>query len=297
MSVFFITGAGPHIGKTYATGYLGKMLFEHGVNVITQKLVQTGCDEDVATDIRVHRRMMQMPLQLVDKVSESCPFVFPFPASPYLASNLQDVSIHPRRLAVATKQLQLQHELVLLEIEGGIMSPLNESVLTIDYMASQGHPVIVVTSGQPESIDQTLLVIDALTQRGLSLHAMIYNQWHDVSVEFTEQTLEDEEQYKLAFDEHDTGTKIAKHTRRFLQHYLTEHHPDAYWVEMPQVCEYGLDPIYKQWDSFETPQASGLTAKNKDKQSSMQSGLSVSVESYAQKIADTVLYNGRPYRE
>nr|WP_241879573.1 dethiobiotin synthase [Psychrobacter sp. PraFG1]UNK06393.1 hypothetical protein MN210_07715 [Psychrobacter sp. PraFG1] len=77
MSVFFITGAGPHIGKTYATGYLGKQLMEQGVNVITQKLVQTGCDRDIATDIMIHRKIMQMPLQVVDKASESCPFVFP----------------------------------------------------------------------------------------------------------------------------------------------------------------------------------------------------------------------------
>jgi len=296
MSVFFITGAGPHIGKTYATGYLGKQLMEQGVNVITQKLVQTGCDRDIATDIMIHRKIMQMPLQMVDKASESCPFVFPFSASPSLASQLQNVSIHPRRLAVATKQLQLKHELVLLEIEGGIMSPLNESVLTIDYMASQGHPVIVITSGQAQSIDYTLLVLETLARRGLSLHALVYNQWHDVDVEFTEQTLLDENQYQQAFDEHDTGTKIAKHTRSVLWHYLTQHHPDAYWVEMPQVCDYGLDPIYKQWGEFEITSQSDLNV-TVNTHALAQAGSSVSIESYAKAIADTLLYNGRAYRE
>ena len=42
MSVLFISGIDTDIGKTYATGLLAKALMQEGVNVITQKLVQTG---------------------------------------------------------------------------------------------------------------------------------------------------------------------------------------------------------------------------------------------------------------
>ncbi|HAR76318.1 MAG TPA: dethiobiotin synthase, partial [Psychrobacter sp.] len=42
MSVLFISGIDTDIGKTYATGMIAKALMQQGVNVITQKLVQTG---------------------------------------------------------------------------------------------------------------------------------------------------------------------------------------------------------------------------------------------------------------
>jgi len=41
--VFFITGIDTDAGKSMATGMLAKYLLAKGVNVITQKLIQTGC--------------------------------------------------------------------------------------------------------------------------------------------------------------------------------------------------------------------------------------------------------------
>ena len=48
--IYFVSGIDTCIGKTYTTGYLAKLWFEQGQNVITQKLIQTGND-DVSEDI------------------------------------------------------------------------------------------------------------------------------------------------------------------------------------------------------------------------------------------------------
>ena len=85
MSVFFITGVDTRIGKTYATGYLAKQLLENGINVITQKLIETGCDGKIAEDIITHRQLMQIPLQPVDHDQVNCPFIFKASAPPYIA--------------------------------------------------------------------------------------------------------------------------------------------------------------------------------------------------------------------
>ena len=68
MSVLFISGIDTDIGKTYATGMIAKALMQHGVNVITQKLVQTGVARDlisgkmgIADDIITHRQLMGIP--------------------------------------------------------------------------------------------------------------------------------------------------------------------------------------------------------------------------------------------
>ena len=91
MSVFFISGIDTDIGKTYATGALAQALLQQTLvpqkgsnsvptSIITQKLVQTGC-EGISEDIIRHRDMMGIPLQAVDHQGLTCPYVFKKPAS------------------------------------------------------------------------------------------------------------------------------------------------------------------------------------------------------------------------
>ena len=54
--VLFVTGIDTNIGKTYATGLLAKAIAAAGKTVITQKMIQTGCQE-VSEDIEMHRKI------------------------------------------------------------------------------------------------------------------------------------------------------------------------------------------------------------------------------------------------
>ena len=54
--VVFVGGIDTDIGKTVCTGLLARELGRRGVGVITQKLVQTGC-EGIAADILEHRKI------------------------------------------------------------------------------------------------------------------------------------------------------------------------------------------------------------------------------------------------
>ncbi len=239
MSVFFITGIDAKIGKTFATGYLAKQLMEHGINVITQKLIETGCEDEISEDISAHRDLMKISLQPVDKQYISCPYVFKAAAPPYLAAELEHVTLYPNRISVATQQLKLQYEVVLLETSGGIMTPITDSLSTIDYIASQGHPIVLVTAATLESINHTLLALQAIAQRGLPLHAVIYNQFQEEDESFdeiaTEEVLQDEKLYDKKFSYHRVKTELAEKTRSYLQHYLKQHHPDTFWVELPHI--------------------------------------------------------------
>ena len=55
--VYYIAGIDTGIGKTLTTGLLAKYYMKSGYSVITQKPVQTGCD-DFSEDIRMHREIM-----------------------------------------------------------------------------------------------------------------------------------------------------------------------------------------------------------------------------------------------
>ena len=54
--VYFVSGIDTGIGKTVATGMMARHLASRGVDVLTVKMVQTGCD-GFSEDLDEHRRM------------------------------------------------------------------------------------------------------------------------------------------------------------------------------------------------------------------------------------------------
>ncbi|WP_374530867.1 dethiobiotin synthase [Acinetobacter sp.] len=207
--IYFISGIDTGIGKTYTTGYLAKLWNEQGQQVITQKLIQTG-NADVSEDIQQHREIMGTGWLPEDESKLTMPEIFSYPASPHLATKLDGRDIDFDKIEAATQQLAEKFEVVLLEGAGGLMVPLTTELLTIDYLEQKKFPVILVSSGRLGSINHTLLSLEALKARGLSLYALAYN-------------LNDESQDPL----------ISKDTSEYLKAYLAKHFPDALWIDIP----------------------------------------------------------------
>ena len=207
--IYFISGIDTGIGKTYTTGYLAKLWSEQGQQVITQKLLQTG-NVDVSEDIQQHREIMGTGWLPEDESKLTMPEIFSYPASPHLATKLDGRDIDFAKIEAATQQLAEKFEVVLLEGAGGLMVPLTTELLTIDYLEQKKFPVILVSSGRLGSINHTLLSLEALKARGLSLYALAYN-------------LNDEAQDSL----------ISKDTSEYLKAYLAKHFPEAQWIDIP----------------------------------------------------------------
>lgn len=218
-NTLFIGGIDTDIGKTYATGVLAKALYSKEIEVITQKLVQTGC-EGIAEDIITHRDIMGMPLQALDKDGTTCPYVFSKPASPHLSSTIENIQIDPELITANTHKLAAEYEIVLLEGAGGLMVPITESLLTLDYIAERGYPVVLVTSGRLGSINHTLLSIEAIKSRSLQLHAVIYNHWQPD---------------KHLYSNYEPDQDIVDSTKDYLQTYLKHNYPDTFWVDLPYI--------------------------------------------------------------
>ena len=207
--IYFISGIDTGIGKTYTTGYLAKLWNEQGQQVITQKLIQTG-NVDVSEDIQQHREIMGTGWLPEDESKLTMPEIFSYPASPHLATKLDGRDIDFDKIEAATQQLAEKFEVVLLEGAGGLMVPLTTELLTIDYLEQKKFPIILVSSGRLGSINHTLLSLEALKARGLSLYALAYN-------------LNDESQDPL----------ISKDTSEYHKDYLAKHFPDALWIDIP----------------------------------------------------------------
>lgn len=174
--IYFISGIDTGVGKTYFTGLLAKYLRNNGINVITQKLAQTGCT-GISEDILEHRHLANMDLQEVDFNLTTCPFVYSFPASPHLAAELEGKVIDVEEVTANSQILCNQFDMVLLEGAGGLMVPLTRSYSTMDYIVDEKLPVILVTTPKLGSINHTLLSLEACLSRNIEVTALIYNEY------------------------------------------------------------------------------------------------------------------------
>jgi len=178
----FITGIDTGVGKTVVTALLAKHLHTKGEKVITQKLVQTGC-EGMAEDILTHRKIMGIDLLPEDLNQTTCNYVFRFPASPHLAAKLENRSINVHEIEAATAMLQIDYDWVLVEGVGGICVPLTNQLTLIDYLSGKDYSVVVVTSSKLGSINHTLLTLEVARQRNLNIAGLIYKHLPDETAE------------------------------------------------------------------------------------------------------------------
>jgi dethiobiotin synthetase len=206
--VIFVTGIGTDVGKSWATGWLANKFAEEGKSVITQKFIQTG-NHDMSEDILLHRKIMNKQLLTPDLLHVTCPVILSYPASPHLAARIDNTQIDINVISEASATLEKEFDVVLVEGAGGVMVPVSDDYLTIDYIAEQELPVVLVTNGRLGSISDTLLALEAIERRGLTLFAVIYNPHFD------------------------SDKIIAEDARDYMHRYTQRHFPDALWLEMP----------------------------------------------------------------
>ena len=175
-NILFVSGIDTDAGKSYATGYIAREWNRQGRRTITQKFIQTG-NRDTSEDIETHRRIMGCGLLDVDRQRLTMPEIFTYPCSPHLASEIDKRPIDFTKIEAAADRLAQAYDVVLVEGAGGLMVPLTRTLLTIDYVAAKGWPLVFVTSGKLGSISHTLLSLEAIRRRGIRLHTVAYNMY------------------------------------------------------------------------------------------------------------------------
>ena len=214
-NVYFVSGTDTGVGKSYATGYLAKVWNASGRRTITQKLVQTG-NTDVSEDIEVHRKIMGCGMLTEDGLKLTMPEIFTYPCSPHLASEIDGREIDFGKIEASVGELSAKYDAVLLEGAGGLMVPLTRSLLTLDYAAGQGWPLILVTSGKLGSINHTLLSLEAARSHGLDVFMVMFNKYPQ-----------------------EEDRTVSEDTEKFLRDIVARDFPGAEYMEVPVIAGTG----------------------------------------------------------
>ena len=207
--IYFTSGIDTDAGKSYATGYLAKCLNDNGKRTITQKFIQTG-NTGHSEDIDLHRKIMGTGYTPEDRDFLTMPEIFSYPASPLLASRIDKRKIDFDKINAATRRLSSLYDIVLVEGAGGLMVPLTETMLTIDFIKESGYPLIFVTSGKLGSVNHTLLSFEAIERGGIEVAAVMYNLFPEIE-----------------------DTTIRDDTREYIKQYMRLHFPDVLFIEVP----------------------------------------------------------------
>ncbi len=221
--VYFVSGIHTDAGKSYCTGWYARHLMEKGKSVITQKFIQTG-NTGMSEDIEVHRHIMNtgllpedtLPIKSDEKTgcltgNMTAPLIFTHPCSPQLAARLDNREINIETIDKASEELHKRYDVVLVEGAGGLMVPITDDFLTIDYISTRKLPLIMVVNSSLGSINHALLSFEAVKYRDIEMPIVLYNTYFD------------------------TDPLIADDTYHFLKRYLAHHFPTAELLRVPSI--------------------------------------------------------------
>lgn len=154
-----VAGIGTEVGKTVVSAVLVEAM-----NADYWKPIQSGALDD--SDTETVRRLVSNP------VTRFHPEAYRLrqPLSPHAAAELDGVRIDIDGITPP----QTDNSLVI-ELAGGLMVPLNDRDLTIDWVAQLGLPVVLVSRNYLGSINHTLLSVEACRSRRILILGLIFN--------------------------------------------------------------------------------------------------------------------------
>lgn len=155
----FVTGTDTGVGKTVVAALLAL-----GSGAAYWKPVQ--CGTAPSTDRADVARWTGLP---EDRLLPEA-YRLALPASPHVAAHAAGVVIDPARLT-----LPVRPEPLVVEGAGGILVPLNDRHTMLDLMEWLGLPVILVARTQLGTINHTLLSLQTLRHRGLTIQGLVLN--------------------------------------------------------------------------------------------------------------------------
>lgn len=163
MSKIIVAGCGTEVGKTLVSAILATHFWGD-----YWKPIQCGDEADLDTTVIK---------QLIDPAKHRIhppAYSLKAPLSPHHAARLENVTID----CAAIKPPVTERPLVI-EGVGGVCVPLTRKILAVDLFKKWNCPWVVVSKNYLGSINHTLLTLEALKQRNITIAGLVFNGDHN----------------------------------------------------------------------------------------------------------------------
>ena len=172
--VLMVTGTDTGVGKTVISRGILRSAARAGVELFPLKLVETGCEladgefvpsDGVALAAAAGR----------DDLDKIAPLRFALPASPTMAARDAGRSLALPELMDCVETAWAQAPNVLLEGAGGLLVPITEQLSFADLARELRASVILVARDALGTLNHTLLTLEVLRRRGMSVVSVVLN--------------------------------------------------------------------------------------------------------------------------
>ncbi len=161
-----IAGIHTNIGKTIASAVIAE-----ATGADYWKPVQAGKDERDAELLK--KLLTNGQGRVYDEA-----VVLSQPLSPHTAAEIDNIEVDYKKLKWPETD-----KMLLVETAGGLLSPMSADATMADFIAYYNLPVILVSLNYLGSINHTLLTIEVLRSRGITVKGLIMNGLENESSE------------------------------------------------------------------------------------------------------------------
>ncbi len=190
----FVTGTDTNVGKTWFGCQLIQYLQQQGVDIAPRKPVESGWSDNIRQSDAWKLATAANKQEQLDII---CPNRFKAPVSPTRAARLEQHELSLMQLKQQCFATLHPKQLLYIEGAGGFYSPLCEDGLNADLCELLNLSVILVAEDKLGCINQVLLSVEAIKQRGLTLLGVVLNQRSINNLETQQDNLQDLKEYLI----------------------------------------------------------------------------------------------------
>ena len=175
---FFLVGTDTGIGKTF----FAKEVIKQYVNIYPSNQIayvkpfQTGISKEKEAENRE-----KSDLETVKDYSKSNHLFelscYKLAASPHLAAFQENKDINYNKILHQSTKILHQFPYVIIEGSGGVLVPIKEDFLLIDFIVLTQLPVVIIGRTDLGTLNHTLLTVEALKQKNITISYIFLNDY------------------------------------------------------------------------------------------------------------------------
>ena len=175
MNSLFITGTDTDVGKTCVTAGIVNYLSKMNIDVGVMKPFASGYkanEDSISEDVEILTKYSGVtdPVDLIN------PYFFEIPTSPYEACMKLNREIDISKVVDAYNQLISNHDVVIVEGIGGIMTPISQNYFVSDLISELKLNSIIVTGSKIGAVNHLMLTYEHSQQKNLNFNGFLINQ-------------------------------------------------------------------------------------------------------------------------
>ena len=175
MNSLFITGTDTDVGKTCVTAGIVNYLSKMNIDVGVMKPFASGYkanEGSISEDVEILTKYSGVtdPVELIN------PYFFEIPTSPYEACMKLNREIDISKVVDAYNQLISNHDVVIVEGIGGIMTPISQNYFVSDLISELKLNSIIVTGSKIGTVNHLMLTYEYSQQKNLNFNGFLINQ-------------------------------------------------------------------------------------------------------------------------